>query len=57
MNSNNKIFTPQEALKILNEAYEMIVNQNKYQMKNIKQPIDLNTKNLYMMDFMLDLFF
>lgn len=35
--NNNKIFTPQEVLKILNEAYEMIVNQNKYK-------LDLNTK-------------
>jgi hypothetical protein len=43
-NNKNKIFTPQKALEILNKAYDMIVNQNKYQMKNNKQPIDLNTK-------------
>jgi len=43
-NNKNKIFTPKEALQIVNQAYDIIVNQKKYQMKNNKKPIDLNTK-------------
>ena len=44
MNNKNKKFTPQETLQIVNKAYNMIVNQKKYQMKNNKKPINLTTK-------------
>ncbi len=44
MNNKNKKFTPQETLQIVNQAYDMIVNQNKYEMRNNKKPINLTTK-------------
>lgn len=37
MNNKKNIFTPTKTLELVNQAFEMIVNQNKYH-------IDLNTK-------------
>lgn len=47
MNSK-KIFTPDEALKILNDVYQMIVNKDKYHMKKNKKPLNSDTiKSFY----------
>ena len=47
MNSK-KIFTPEEALKILNDVYQMIVYKDKYHMKESKKPLNSDTiKSFY----------
>jgi hypothetical protein len=43
--NENKIFTHKEALKILNQAFKIILNQNNYHyIENTKKKIDLDTK-------------
>jgi len=46
--NNNKIYTTSETLTLLNNAYKIIVEKEKYHMKNSKSPIDLDSiKSLY----------
>ncbi len=50
MNSNNSItpITPKKTLELVNQAFEIIINQNKYYMIKNKKDIDLNTiKSIY----------
>jgi len=48
MNPNNEIITPKKTLELVNQAFEIIINQNKYYMKKNKKDIDLNTiKSIY----------
>lgn len=46
--NNNKIITPSKTLTLLNDAFKILVEKEKYNMKNSKTPIDLDTiKSLY----------
>jgi hypothetical protein len=46
--NNNNTITPHKTLTLLNNAFKIIVEKEKYYMKNSKSPIDLDTiKSLY----------